>query len=76
MYYLITYARKSYGGRYCTFYNAVINIHPLDFILNQSNNNSTEGEAVLLWAQEITKEQYDKSYEEFRGRKIDQRRDC
>jgi hypothetical protein len=76
MYYLITYARKSYGGRYCTFYNAVINIHPLDFILNQSNNNSTEGEAVLLWAQEITKEQYDKSYEEFRGRKIDQRKDC
>jgi len=69
VYYLITYAWKPHGGRYCTFYNAVIDIHPLDFVLNQINNNSAKGEAVLLWAQEITKEQYDKSYERFREEK-------
>ena len=63
MYYLITHAWKPYGGRYCTFYNAVIDVHPLDFILNQTNSNSAKGKTVLLWAQEITKEQCDKLYE-------------
>lgn len=64
MYYLITYAWKSYGGGDYTCYNAVIDIHPLDFVLNQIDYDSAKGETVLLWAQEITKEQYDKSYEE------------
>lgn len=63
MYYLITCAWKPYGGGDYTYFNMVIDVHPLDFILNQTNNNFAKGKAVLLWAQEITKEQYDKLYE-------------
>jgi len=63
MYYLITYVWQSHG-RGGTYYNAVIDRHPSDFILERVNDNSSSGEAVLLWAQEITKEQYDKLLEE------------
>ena len=62
MYYLITYVWQSYG-RGGTYYNAVIDCHPSDFILERVNDRSSSGEAVLLWAQEITKEQYDKLLE-------------
>jgi hypothetical protein len=65
VYHLITYAWRPYNRELYTYHNMVIDIHPLDFVLDQINNSSAEGETVLLWAREISKEQFDKSQGEF-----------